>query len=949
MNHYSYQDFIDLHVKDRITRADAKRQTRTAKEIIRRLHDQPGIILADEVGMGKTFVALAVAISFYHQDPGKSPIVIMVPPSLKDKWPRDFKLFRNRCIAREHRKEFRYAKAEKAEAFLKLLDDPPERRKSLVFLTHGAMSRGLTDGWIKLAIIQRSLYRRRNIHKTKLKLYRTLGALLNMKWIEKNDPGIWEHLLKTRPDKWLKVLHRFRIDPENDNDPLTDDDPVPMALVNVFDKIRTDKIFKALDQIPYRRSKYWEQHIKHARRILNEELRTIWDICLRNIDEKLPLLIMDEAHHLKNARTRLASLFETRESEHDSRLIQQNGPLAGMFERMLFLTATPFQLGHNELCNILDRFSGISWNTGTAPPEGYNGFKHELDLLLKSLDETQIYALELDKAWNKLGPLDLIINNECCSDVNRWWEKLNENPPEISDNIRPVYEKYTRLKETINKTQRKLRKWVIRHNKSKFFQYTRQSFQRRNRLNGSSIIEDKQPKTGQDKGIRVEQNALLPFLLSARLSALKPHSRPVFAEGLASSYEAFLHTRTVNKSKNKSDYLDLDDEKANVHIDDSCFWYLEQLEKLLPEKQLTRKQDHPKIKTTIKKAIDLWAEGEKVLIFCHYIATGKSLRNHISRALTQIILSHGAKKLNCPRRKVFDELDKIGNRFLKENTIIRRSVDKELENMINKYPSLSETGLKSNLVDSIRRYLRTPSFLIRYFPLRQPRMDEKTFLKALERSDKSGITLRKTIENFLNFLETKCDEPSRKEYIEALTSIQPGGIKRKDISSSYDLDELKEIDKKSIDILQPNVRLVYGATKQAARQKIMLTFNTPFYPEILVTSSVLAEGVDLHLNCRHVIHHDLCWNPSTLEQRTGRIDRIGSKSEQCLEPINIYIPFIAETQDEKMYRVVMDRERWFKIVLGEEYKADYLTNEKLAERIPLPETVLQELTFKLGL
>ena len=27
------------------------------------------------------------------------------------------------------------------------------------------------------------------------------------------------------------------------------------------------------------------------------------------------------------------------------------------------------------------------------------------------------------------------------------------------------------------------------------------------------------------------------------------------------------------------------------------------------------------------------------------------------------------------------------------------------------------------------------------------------------------------------------------------------------------------------------------------------------------------------------------------------------------------IPFIAETQDEKMYRVVMDRERWFRVVI----------------------------------
>lgn len=106
--------------------------------------------------------------------------------------------------------------------------------------------------------------------------------------------------------------------------------------------------------------------------------------------------------------------------------------------------------------------------------------------------------------------------------------------------------------------------------------------------------------------------------------------------------------------------------------------------------------------------------------------------------------------------------------------------------------------------------------------------------------------------------------------------------------------------------------------------------------------------MDLHLNCRYVLHHDLCWNPSTLEQLTGRVDRIGAKAEMAGQPIHIYIPFIAETQDEKMYRVVMDRERWFSVVMGEDYKVDARTTEKLSSRIPLPASAANELAFKLG-
>ena len=54
--------------------------------------------------------------------------------------------------------------------------------------------------------------------------------------------------------------------------------------------------------------------------------------------------------------------------------------------------------------------------------------------------------------------------------------------------------------------------------------------------------------------------------------------------------------------------------------------------------------------------------------------------------------------------------------------------------------------------------------------------------------------------------------------------------------------------------------------------RLMLTFNNLFFPEVLIASSVMAEGVDLHRFCRFVIHHDLCWNPSTLEHchRPGR-------------------------------------------------------------------------------
>lgn len=95
----------------------------------------------------------------------------------------------------------------------------------------------------------------------------------------------------------------------------------------------------------------------------------------------------------------------------------------------------------------------------------------------------------------------------------------------------------------------------------------------------------------------------------------------------------------------------------------------------------------------------------------------------------------------------------------------------------------------------------------------------------------------------------------------------------------------------------------------------MRSFNTPFFPDILVRSNVMGEGVDLQRYCRHVIHHDLAWNPSAIEQRTGRVYRLGFKAENR-HPIRLYPPYLSGTADERQYLVMTDRESWFRIVMG---------------------------------
>ena len=77
------------------------------------------------------------------------------------------------------------------------------------------------------------------------------------------------------------------------------------------------------------------------------------------------------------------------------------------------------------------------------------------------------------------------------------------------------------------------------------------------------------------------------------------------------------------------------------------------------------------------------------------------------------------------------------------------------------------------------------------------------------------------------------------------------------------------------------------------------------------------------------------------------MDRIGCKDERVGQSIHVYMPYVAATQDEKMYRVVRDRERWFQIVMGEKYQVDEAATDRQAERIPLPESVRRELAMRL--
>lgn len=931
MTHWCHlHESIKLHVEHRISEEDAERQEKAAREILRRLHDQPGIILADEVGMGKTFVALAVAVSVALTDHRRRPVVVMVPSSLYQKWPQDFKVFNEKCMTPETAKRVRSASASSGVAFLKLLDDPLERRASIIFLTHGAMHRGLTDGWVKLAMIQRSLRYKRDADSIRKALSRCAGKLLGMGWVENQCANIWDLLLEKPPAQWLKVLHQQGIDPEGDRDHGNDDDPVPEAIIAALDQLELKKVYEAIQKIPQRQSETWDRRVTDARRALTSEIKDVWRECLSKLQFRLPLLVMDEAHHLKNDDTQLASLFRSQDAAADAEEIAK-GALGHVFERMLFLTATPFQLGHSELCSVLERFNGIAWDATSAPSSGKEAFQKKLDDLRAGLDAAQHAALNLESAWGSLRSTDLAVDGKQVN-VEQWWNGLKTDESQTPAAER-VMKSYQGTFDRMRAAEALLRPWVLRHLRPRLFR----GVARRERLPGSAIILD--TNGNEVTGLEVTDRALVPFLLAVRATACNPESRPVFAEGLASSYEAFRDTRKSRASSTDGD----DDRDPNEgQVKGSADWYLSQLEQALPHDSLQASATHPKIEATARRVLEAWRAGEKVLVFCHFIATGRTLRQVISGLLHEEIERMAVEKMRCENDEVAERLSRMGRRFFDVDSPVRVACEIEVDKLLRNYGELREH--RDRLQDVCRRFIRTPSFLVRYFPLEHESLDAEMVERAFDADDGSGLNLRAILNGFFDFLAKCCGGDERQRYLDAINTMQTGDITGHDAMSSFSADELHS---GSTERLLPNVRLVNGSTRQETRQRLMLTFNSPFFPEILVTSNVMAESVDLHRFCRYVIHHDLCWNPSTLEQRTGRVDRIGAKVEQCGKSIRIYLPFLSETQDEKQYRVVMDRERWFSVVMGENFRTDARSTDALAERIPLPESLARDLAFRL--
>ncbi|MBM3269124.1 MAG: DEAD/DEAH box helicase family protein [Candidatus Sericytochromatia bacterium] len=118
-----------------------------------------------------------------------------------------------------------------------------------------------------------------------------------------------------------------------------------------------------------------------------------------------------------------------------------------------------------------------------------------------------------------------------------------------------------------------------------------------------------------------------------------------------------------------------------------------------------------------------------------------------------------------------------------------------------------------------------------------------------------------------------------------------------------------------------------GGMYGQVNKTLVSQFRLPGYPLVLITTDLLQEGEDLHPFCSAVYHYGISWTPSAMEQRIGRIDRVHSATDRRLSAmktmpagddlLQVYLPHLADTVEILQVRRILERMNRFLRLLHE--------------------------------
>jgi hypothetical protein len=325
-------------------------------------------------------------------------------------------------------------------------------------------------------------------------------------------------------------------------------------------------------------------------------------------------------------------------------------------------------------------------------------------------------------------------------------------------------------------------------------------------------------------------------------------------------------------------------ERVNADADRVTLLHIKAATKSLNARRIN---PHPKIASVISALQPLLDADEKVLIFCHYRATASELLAALEQALETRLVSS-----MVPPEKVWREAW--------ESVLPSESMPASEPLLAPIIDWLCTPGLRWQVACWLGAPANNAQALADQFAVMRPRQ--------------AGIGLPTILQAARALVQRLLDTQSTSTRA-LLTNIDHGQHAFGGRASHFpgQLDS-------GLRVMGSWIHEAHGAlpkTLYTGTPDIVLElFNSPFGPDVLVTTDHLSEGVDLHRCCRHLIHYELDPSPMRTLQRNGRIRRVDSWAALTKRPIRFAYPSFQGTRDEQVIKIMKQRINAFGLLLG---------------------------------
>ena len=134
-----------------------------------------------------------------------------------------------------------------------------------------------------------------------------------------------------------------------------------------------------------------------------------------------------------------------------------------------------------------------------------------------------------------------------------------------------------------------------------------------------------------------------------------------------------------------------------------------------------------------------------------------------------------------------------------------------------------------------------------------------------------------------------------------------------------------------------SVTVIHGSVPRDRRRAAIAAFNDDPAVRFLLANDAAGEGVNLQRGAHLMVNYDLPWNPNRLEQRFGRIHRIG-QTEVC----HLWNLVASETREGAVYRRLLEKLETARETLGGKV---YDVLGELFEARPLRELFMEAIRY----